>query len=101
MTDNFLEKVDKITDKGLKGLRIWEKKEAGKEFLREYLSEEGRAGKSRIDNLLNRIEEIALDSENEENSIKAAKSLLDIAVGTEKITNIQKNESTEVNFVNK
>lgn len=83
---DFESNVEKHKEKAMLSFRKWTKDQAATEIMRDYVGQEGKDGKSKLDNLLNRMEDIALKSIDDEVSRKAIKDILEMAAGNPKIS---------------
>lgn len=90
------------TDQALARMRKWDKEQAAKEVMRDYLSEEGLITKSgsKLEELLEQRHRIAISAVDPEVRLKAINSSLEMASGNDKVnnqTNIQFNLGDFVN----
>ncbi len=94
MTGDFQTQVEVIRDKAVEKLRKWGRDQAAKEVQREYLSEQGLIVKSgtKLEELLDERHRIALGSPDPEVRLKAINASLEMAAGSEKVTNVQNNQ---------
>jgi hypothetical protein len=100
---DFQTQVEVLKDQALAKMRRWSDEQSAKKIHREYLSEEGMFVKSgsRLEELLDERHRIALTAAEPEVRLKAINSSLDMAAGSEKITNIQNNHYDFGDFLNK
>jgi len=97
---DFLREVEVIRDKAIAKLRTWRDEEAASRVQRKYLNEEGLVVKSgsKLEELLEERHRIALQSLDPEVRLKAINASLEMAAGSEKVTNVQNNQYNFDNF---
>lgn len=100
---DFQLQVEHIRDRAVKVLRKWERDKAAREVMRDYLSEEGLLVKSgsKLEELLEERHRIALTAKDPEIKLKAINASLEMAAGSEKVTNVQNNQYNFGDFLNK
>lgn len=101
---DFQLQVELIRDKAIEKLRKWDRDKAAREVMREYLSEEGLVVKSgsKLEELLESRHRLAVDEKTDpEIRLKAINASLEMAAGSEKVTNVQNNQFNFGDFLNK
>jgi hypothetical protein len=95
----FQNEVATLRKSSLAKFKAWEKEQSASDVLRDRLNQEGRQGKMRLDNLIDKMESLALDCEDPEVNRKAAKDLLELAAGNVKVGTVNNNQYNLGNFL--